>query len=176
MTLDGLYWSGAALGALALLLWWWPRRPQHARVVAVIDGDTLEVMLANGRRELVRLAGIDAPDLCQPYGQEALHFLKRLVGYRWITVRLVGRDRYGRRLGFVANESADIAEALLRAGLAWPCESEHVNVLRAFRYRLAAHSALLGQRGLRRAGASKRKPWQAATRRIRFLGHWGRRR
>lgn len=176
MALSELYWASAAIGAVVAFAWWWPRRPQRARVIAVVDGDTLDLVLSSGRKVRLRLAGIDAPELSQPYGREALRCLQQLVGHRWVVVRLVGRDRYRRRLGFVTHEGADIAETLLRAGLAWPAASSHVNGLRAFRYRLAAHGALLGQRGVKRAGASKRKPWQAAARRIRFLGSWGRRR
>jgi endonuclease YncB( thermonuclease family) len=169
MSLNEFYWAGLAVGALGLLAWWWPRRPRQGRVVSVVDGDTLDVVLERGRKVRVRLVGVDAPELDQPLGREALHFLQQLVGRRQVTVRLVGRDRYRRRLGFVQHDGADVSEALLRNGMAWPCASRHLAGWSALRYRLAAHEALLAQRGVQRAGASKRKPWQAASRRLRPL-------
>lgn len=45
--------------------------PESARVVAVIDGDTLSVLDAANRQQRLRLAGIDAPECWQPFGTKA---------------------------------------------------------------------------------------------------------
>jgi len=79
-----------------------------ARVVRVIDGDTIEARIG-GRDEDVRLIGIDTPETVKPdtpvqcFGERASHFTKRrLTGRR---VRLVfgveRRDVYGRLLAYV---------------------------------------------------------------------------
>jgi micrococcal nuclease len=79
-----------------------------ARVTRVIDGDTIEVRLG-GRREDVRLIGVDTPETVKPdapvqcFGPHASDFThRRLEGRR---VRLVfgaeRRDVYGRLLAYL---------------------------------------------------------------------------
>ena len=41
----------------------------RGRVVAVSDGDTVTVLDAERRQYKVRLAGIDAPEKAEPFGQ-----------------------------------------------------------------------------------------------------------
>lgn len=41
------------------------------RVVRVLDGDTIEVLQNSGALSRVRLAGIDAPEKKQPFGQRS---------------------------------------------------------------------------------------------------------
>lgn len=79
------------------------------RVVGVHDGDTL-TLLVDRREYKVRLAGIDAPELAQPYGRKAKQALSDLVFGEAIRVETAGRDRYGRtarsgRSGWMANRS-----------------------------------------------------------------------
>ena len=45
------------------------------RVVGVHDGDTLTLLVVGNQQVKVRLAGIDAPELAQPYGQQAKQLL-----------------------------------------------------------------------------------------------------
>lgn len=49
--------------------------PQGSVLVAdrlrVIDGDTVEVIPANGQPERIRLVGIDAPEYNQPFGDSS---------------------------------------------------------------------------------------------------------
>jgi len=78
------------------------------RIERVIDGDTVQIRL-DGRKESVRLIGIDTPETKKPntpvrfYGQKASDFTqKRLagqtVGLEWDVER---RDRYDRLLAYV---------------------------------------------------------------------------
>lgn len=83
---------------------------QTALVTRVIDGDTLDVTL-EGRRERVRLLGIDAPEKrteerpAEPYEKEATGFVRRLARGRQVTLTPdpghEDRDRYGRLLRYV---------------------------------------------------------------------------
>jgi micrococcal nuclease len=81
-----------------------------ARVVRVVDGDTIKVRLDGaGATERVRYLGVDTPESVKPgtpvqcYAKAASHANERLVGGR--RVRLEGdvepRDRYGRLLAYV---------------------------------------------------------------------------
>jgi micrococcal nuclease len=95
------------------------------RVVAVVDGDTLDVAWGE-RRERVRLLGVDTPETVDPdrpvgcYGPEASAFTsRRLLGR---TVRLEfdreGRDRFGRLLAYVDVDGHRFNDELLAGGYA----------------------------------------------------------
>jgi micrococcal nuclease len=95
------------------------------RVVAVIDGDTIDVTWA-GRRQRVRLLGVDTPETVDPnrpvgcYGPEAAAFTHRRLEGR--TVRLQfdreRRDRYGRLLAYVHVDGRRFNDELLAGGYA----------------------------------------------------------
>lgn len=80
-----------------------------ATVTHVVDGDTIDVKIG-GRNERVRLIGIDTPETKKPntpiecYGPEASAFTASLlpIGAKVRIERdVVGRDDYGRLLGYV---------------------------------------------------------------------------
>src|SRR5207247_8066819 len=67
-------------------------------VVGILDGDTIDV-LHDGRAERIRLQGIDCPEKRQAFGTRAKQFTSHLAFGKTVTVRVTGRDRYGRNLG-----------------------------------------------------------------------------
>ncbi len=80
-------------------------KPDYVKVVVVNDGDTITVFWG-GKREKVRLIGIDAPELQQsPWGQRAKKYLSDLVSSSQWTVSLEfdveKRDVHGRLLSYV---------------------------------------------------------------------------
>ena len=97
-------------------------------VVGVADGDTVTVLDAAKTRHKVRVAGIDAPEKAQPFGQRAKQRMSTLVFGK--VVRLEGdkRDRYGRTVAKVwvsppdcqlCPQILDAGLAVLTSGLAW---------------------------------------------------------
>ena len=90
-----------------------------ARVIAISDGDTLTVLDADRRQHKVRLAGIDAPERHQAWGERARQFLGERVFQRTVRIEVSKMDRYGREIGKVLLDGNDINLELLRAGLAW---------------------------------------------------------
>ena len=96
-------------------------------VVHVVDGDTVRFVGAGetGRPITVRLDGIDAPEICQPWGPQARDALQDLV--RDKTVRLVvkGHDDHGRTLGQLWVGDVDVGERLVRDGQAWSYRYQH---------------------------------------------------
>jgi micrococcal nuclease len=122
-------------------------------VVRVVDGDTLDVRLSGGRRERVRVIGIDAPET-QPrecFSAQATSRARAFSQGRRVT--LVGdgsqdtRDRYSRLLAYVDRAGGDLGERLLVGGFA------RVYVFdkpfrRLPRYRAAEASARAAHRGL----------------------------
>lgn len=84
----------------------------------VADGDTLTLRV--DRQEVrVRLAGIDAPEHGQPFGQAARESLATLVAGRTVNVRAFGHDSYGRVLGNVYAAGVDVNAEQVRRGYAW---------------------------------------------------------
>lgn len=107
---------------LALLLAATPLRAERfqALVLRVKDGDSLVVeRLPQKRVSEIRLAGIDAPELGQPWGPSARAALRRLVQGRQVTVVVVDRDRYGRLVGKLWVGGTYVNAAMTRSGNAW---------------------------------------------------------
>jgi endonuclease YncB( thermonuclease family) len=84
----------------------------------VIDGDTIVI---SGTR--IRIAGIDAPELDQPYGKNAKFALIRLCKGKTVTAILQDDVSYDRIVAkCYLPDGTDIAAELVRQGLAldWP--------------------------------------------------------
>jgi endonuclease YncB( thermonuclease family) len=88
------------------------------RVVKVHDGDTLTVLF-EGSELRVRLDGIDAPELAQPYGRRSRDSLSELCGAKQAMVTRRGKDRYGRTIGRVSCAGIDAGDEQVRRGMAW---------------------------------------------------------
>ena len=117
--------AGCAAGALALCgggVLWRLRKPENefdGRVLRVVDGDTVEVMRGSSETVSVHLAGIDAPERDQEYGQEAAAALAGMLAGRTVRVRVLAVDRYKRPIVLLSLNGADVAESLVRSGSAW---------------------------------------------------------
>lgn len=85
----------------------------------VADGDTITVLDAGKVQHKVRLAGIDAPEKAQPFGQRSRESLEDLVAGRTVIVETHKKDRYGRYVGKVIVNSRDVNLEQIRRGMAW---------------------------------------------------------
>jgi endonuclease YncB( thermonuclease family) len=106
-----------------------------ARVIVVMDGDTLMV-LRDGHKTKIRLAEIDAPEVGhagmggvppnsqkeQPFGRQSRESLKELVGRKQVRVQSRAVDRYGRIIGLVSVDGLDVNQEQVRRGYAWAGE------------------------------------------------------
>jgi endonuclease YncB( thermonuclease family) len=95
---------------------------QHSgefRVVRVADGDTLTLMGSDGIELTVRLRGIDAPELGQPYGYEAKEALQRIVQSANVRLDEPTKEKYGRYLANVFAGELWINKAMIQSGDAW---------------------------------------------------------
>ncbi|WP_153130491.1 thermonuclease family protein [Dechloromonas hortensis] len=90
-----------------------------ASVVGVSDGDTITVLDSSNTQHKVRLAGIDAPEKSQAFGQRARDGLSALVFGKPVVVDSNKRDRYGREIGKVIVGGQDANLSQVRMGLAW---------------------------------------------------------
>jgi micrococcal nuclease len=132
-----------------------------AHVRAVVDGDTLKVRLASGKRVTVRLLGIDTPETSKPNtpvecgGRQATANMKRLAfnknrgrGVTLTTDPTQGRtDRFGRLLAYVrADNGRDLGLEQIRAG--WSTAYVYaVPFARLRSYERAEGAAKSGMRG-----------------------------
>ena len=91
----------------------------HGKVIALADGDTLRVLTADKRQYIIRLNGIDAPEVGQAFGQVSKRHLSDLVFGKEVEVSGSKIDRYGRYVGTVLVDGSDANLEQLRAGLAW---------------------------------------------------------
>ena len=109
-----------------------------AKVVVVVDGDTVVVRDERAGRHEIRVAGIDAPEIRQPYGVRSRSYMAELLYGRQVTVVWYKRDRYNRvlaRLYVMRNEpcgttvcprTVDAGYAQVAAGYAWH-DKEHLD-------------------------------------------------
>lgn len=144
---------------------WQKYHNQTFTVNEVIDGDTLDVDIPDGKfpDTRVRLLGVDTPETKHPtlpvmhYGPEASRFTTEKALGKQVTLKLdtVGdiRDRYGRLLAYVILPDGDVLNAeLIREGfgyayLTFPHSDSH-------KYEMMMDEAIEQKRGL----------WKSATR------------
>jgi endonuclease YncB( thermonuclease family) len=91
----------------------------EGRVVAVPDGNTLTLLDGNRHQHQIHLAGIDAPELSQPYGPRSRLRLSNLAFGRDARADCYNVDLYGRDVCTVYVHGKDLGLAQLDAGLAW---------------------------------------------------------
>lgn len=100
----------------------------NGKVVVVTDGDTIRVLDANRVQHKIRLAGIDAPERGQPFGNASRKYLASLVAGKAVRIESTKKDRYGRVLGKVwvqprdcpsCGKTLNANHAQILAGMAW---------------------------------------------------------
>jgi len=136
-----------------------PVPPIDGVVTSVVDGDSLWLKPAGGGRAIeVRLAGIDAPERCQPGGAEARSYLAAWVLKRPARLQPEGagsaRDRYGRLLGRLVVDGVEVNRRLVEQGHAWSLRGPQGQGP----YLAQERQARAQRRGLHAAGARAELP------------------
>ncbi len=88
-------------------------------VVGIADGDTITVLDADKVQHKIRLAGIDAPEKKQPFGNRSKESLSALAFDKTVNVETSKRDRYGRQIGKVLVNGRDVNLVQVERGMAW---------------------------------------------------------
>lgn len=82
----------------------------EATVLNIVDGDTFDARITNGKEERIRLILVNTPESKgkyeknpQPFSIEAYEFTKKLLTDRkvWLEIGTQERDKYGRLLAYV---------------------------------------------------------------------------
>jgi micrococcal nuclease len=113
-----------------------------AKVLSVVDGDTLKVKLDNGLEERVRMTLIDTPETkhpklgVQPFGKEASAFTTAELSGKEVLLELdvQERDQYGRVLAYVWVGDQLFNQVLIEKGFArvavFPPNTKYVDQFR----------------------------------------------
>jgi endonuclease YncB( thermonuclease family) len=89
------------------------------RAVRIVDGDTLVVLDARNDRIRVGLAGVDAPERVQAYGESSRRALANLCAGQPVAVYDMQENRYGYFFGKVYCAGVDAAAEQIKRGMAW---------------------------------------------------------
>jgi len=126
-----------------------------AKVIAVMDGDTVLIIRAGHKPEKVRLLHIDAPEKAQPYGVQSKKSLSDIVLKRQVKITVVARDQYGRLLGDITFGGHSVNAEQVKRGMAW----EYSGYKSDRGYASLQHTAQQARRGLWQQ-RSPQAPWQ----------------
>ena len=91
----------------------------QGEVVGIADGDTLTLLDSSKTQYKIRLAGIDAPERNQPFGNQSRQALAELAFRQHVVVEWTKYDRYRRIIGKVLLDGRDLNLAQVSAGMAW---------------------------------------------------------
>jgi len=130
-------------------------------VVGVADGDTTTVLDADKVQHKIRLAGIDAPEKKQAFGNRSKESLSDLVFDKTVSVETNKRDRYRREIGKVLVNGRDVNLVQVERGMGWfyrQYQREQSPNDRKL-YEAAEDAAKAGRRGLWR-DTDPVSPWE----------------
>jgi endonuclease YncB( thermonuclease family) len=86
----------------------------------VVDGDTIWIKNAMGKREKVRILGIDAPEICQDWGLESKQAIQTFLKNKKVYIqKKARRDDYGRLLSSIRSDQIDLGAYMVANGYAW---------------------------------------------------------
>lgn len=104
-------------------------RTVEGKVERVSDGDTFKLITDDGETLIIRLYGIDAPEIehgenkpGQPYGEEAYKALSKKINNKQVKVDIIVIDRYKRSVGLVHLRKTNINLEMIKKGYAWAYE------------------------------------------------------
>lgn len=136
-----------------------PDNLHKAKVLRVVDGDTLQIQF-EGQKERLRLIGVDTPETVAPnkpvehYGQEASDYTKQALENKTIYLEfdVQERDRYGRLLAYVWTEPDPVIEKCFNAHLVYEGYAQVMTVPPNVKYKdvfiMLEQSARENNRGL----------------------------
>ena len=90
----------------------------ESKVVGIADGDTITLLVSH-REIKVRVAGIDAPEKKQPFGQRSKEHLSECAFGKTVSIEWNKTDRYGRTIGKVTADGVDCGLRQIQDGMAW---------------------------------------------------------
>jgi endonuclease YncB( thermonuclease family) len=91
----------------------------NGKVVGISDGDTITLLDDQQVQHKIRLAGIDAPEKKQAFGEKSKQALSDCAYGKPAVVDYDKKDKYGRTVGKVLVDGKDCNIRQISLGLAW---------------------------------------------------------
>jgi endonuclease YncB( thermonuclease family) len=91
----------------------------EAKVIKIIDGDSIKVQDKDGKEYEVQIEGTDAPEAKQPFGSESTDTMSQWVKDKAVKVSWNKKDNFDRLLAQVYVEGKHVNTEMIRAGMAW---------------------------------------------------------
>lgn len=119
-------------------------------VTKVHDGDSIHITPSGQKRVIIRLAGIDAPELKQSFGIASRDKLRSMILNQPAEARCHKTDRYKRHVCVVYFNGQDINLQMTKSGMAWHYKDyqNEQSQFQRWAYALAESTARAGDRGL----------------------------
>jgi endonuclease YncB( thermonuclease family) len=90
------------------------------KVIAIIDGDTYDILLDGNKTVRIRMEGIDAPEKGMPFYRVAKKYLGELCFEKNVRLEIHDTDSRGRKIAFTyLDDGTEISHEMIKAGLAW---------------------------------------------------------
>ena len=90
------------------------------KVIAIIDGDTYDILLEGNKKERVRMDAIDAPEKGMPFYKVSKKYLSELCFQKEVRLVYIGIDQHGRSINrSFLTDGTDLSKEMIRSGLAW---------------------------------------------------------
>jgi len=90
------------------------------KVIAIIDGDTYDILIPGNKTIRVRMEGIDAPEKGMPFYQKSKKHLSDLCFHKQVKIKITGVDNYKRFLAYsYLEDGKELSHEMIRAGFAW---------------------------------------------------------
>ncbi len=94
--------------------------PTSGKVIAIIDGDTYDILLDGNKTVRIRMEGIDAPEKGMPFYRVAKKYLGELCFEKNVRLEIHDTDSRGRKIAFTyLDDGTEISHEMIKAGLAW---------------------------------------------------------
>lgn len=99
------------------------------KVIAIIDGDTYDVLLQGNKTVRVRMEGIDAPEKGMPFYQKSKKYLSDLCFGKQIKIKITGVDNHERFLAYsYLKDGKELSQEMIKAGFAWHFKKYNSNI------------------------------------------------
>ncbi len=135
------------------------------KVTHVYDGDTIKVT-ENGNEIIIRLAGIDAPEISNkkhlpgmPFCMKSKEYLSSLVFNKTVHIKFYGKDAAGKSLGEIFAGELNINIEMINAGLAEVYRGAPARNLNISAYRNAERTAKESVKGIWELRDQYFSPW-----------------
>ena len=91
----------------------------QARIIKVVDGDTVKVRDLEGLKYLVSLSGVDAPEVSQAQGKAAKDYLCSVICGKDVVINFNKLNTEGHVLAVMYLGDTEVNLKMLEGGMAW---------------------------------------------------------